>query len=240
MLSPASLADTNPIPVDCVTLPDVLDRLVGMTSDADVEAYLKQTQDLFLAGFSLPPLDKQPPGVRESTTSWSKRELAVFRLRQGLCDGSLRALVYSNSERFRLEPHDWRTASFIDRIVRGGFIYAGACESIGRHQGLRVLIRTTDFRRWLSAWRAAPAPALRPKQHDCFEWLQAQMLANPERAPKLQKQYFHEARDKFSVSQRLFKSIWKKALKASGAQWRAGRPSKASPRSRSAVVEGIS
>jgi hypothetical protein len=52
MLSHALFADTNPIPFDCVTLSDALDRLVVMQMSTPISSKCKT----YSAGFSLPLL----------------------------------------------------------------------------------------------------------------------------------------------------------------------------------------
>ena len=223
----------DPIISDHVTLPAVVRELTAKIADAEVDARLDQMQDLLWLCFGLPiPNNNGRDGASHATSApgvaaWKKRELAIRRIMTGLCDGSLPALVFDRAwgRPCLLEPTDWRAAALIDEIIRGGFIRACAGESIERHQESPVLIRESNFRRWLKRAKLSPAP-LRPNRRACFDWLTRDMRASSERAPKLQTDYMREAKARFNVSQRLFKAIWKQALQATGARWRRGRPPK--------------
>jgi hypothetical protein len=87
-----------------------------------------------------------------------------------------------------------------------------------------VLIPAADFERWLTQKPWISTQTRKPKRKECRDWLKAEMQASRERAPKLQNEYFLEAREKFNVSERLFKTIWKEARAETGAKWGAGRP----------------
>lgn len=215
MHSDTAFSATDPIIADHVTLPDAVRRLIAKISDADVNAGDGKNQS--------------PDGIScSSVTAWKKRELAIGMIRQGLCDGSLQAIVFDwiLERPFLLEPIDWGSASFIDQIIRGGFIRASAGESIGRHLQSRVLMQESTFRRWLKQRAHSSKLARVPKHRVCLNWLTEHMRASPERAPKSQKEYFREAKECSYVSERQFKKIWKEALQATGAQWRPGRPPK--------------
>ena len=228
MRSDTALSAIDPIVADHVTLPDAVIRLTAKISDADVNVGLDQILGLRF-GFQIPNGDQKGYGVASSSmTAWKKRERAIGLIRQGLCDGSLRAVVFNRtSERpFPLDLIDWRSASFIDQIIRSGFICASVGESIGRHLHSRVLMQESTVRRWLKQQVTSSDLVRAPKHRACLNWLTEQMRANPERAPKLQKEYFREAKKSCHVSGRQCKKIWKQALQATGAQWGPGRPPK--------------
>jgi hypothetical protein len=234
MPSRAFLSTIDPIPLNYITLPAAVKKLTAKILDSDVSACLDQTQDLLRDSFGLPTLNnydiKQTPSVPSSPSvnAWKRRELAIRQIRKALCDGDLLAVVFDSMSRqpFLLEPVDWRAASLIDQTIRGGIIHARPGESIGRHAGSRVLITERDFRRWLKLWKPLSVSARAPTRHACLNWLRDQMLANPERSAKTQKGLFVEANERFNVSWRSFKEIWKEARQATGARWGAGRPSK--------------
>jgi hypothetical protein len=212
-----------------ISLPGLLREMTAKITDAELDACPDQLQHVLRLCFGLPPNNNWRNGAfhAASATPWRKRELAIGRIITGLCDGSLPALVFdrASGQLHLLEPADWRTAAFIDEIIRSGFIRACAGESIGRHHGHEVLIRDSNSRRWQKRGNFSPGP-LRPNRRACRDWLTSQMLASPERAPKLQTDYMREAKARFNVSQRPFKALWKEALQATGARWRRGRPAR--------------
>jgi hypothetical protein len=232
----ALFSSSDPIPLDHVTLPEALARLTLAVPDREVDPRLDQTRDLLRTIFGLPALG--PDGgdhaaalpSDQSFTKWTKRELAIRLMRRGLGDHSLPARVFEPALQclLRLEPADWRWAALVDQIIRGGIVDALPGESIGCHQGCRVLIAASDFERWLAQKPWISTQTRKPKRKECGDWLKAEMLASPERAPKLQSEYFLEARQKFNVSDRLFKTIWKEAREEAGAKWGPGRPLKSS------------
>ena len=145
MPSRAFLSTIDPIPLNYITLPAAVKKLTANIFDSDVSACLDQTQDLLRNSFGLPTLNnydiKQTPSVPSSPSvnAWKRRELAIRRIRRGLCDGDLLAVVFeSDSRQLLLEPTDWRTSSLIDQTIRGGIIHARPGESVGRHAGSRV------------------------------------------------------------------------------------------------------
>ena len=144
---------------------------------------------------------------------------------EALCRGTLTAIVLgSDGAFFRLEVVDWRRAAFWQQIIRGGFIRSSVGESIGRHEGKRVLILEAE----LSDWRAArkrSKPASAAKM--CADWLEAKMRASPQVKDQSKAEYRREAIDNFGVSGREFIALWKTAIAKTGAQWDLpGRPSK--------------
>jgi hypothetical protein len=239
MRSRVGLSAIDPIYSNHVTLPDVVRAVTARIADPELDTGsdltqfdigLDLTQGRLPICFDVPILrDGGNQGIPlQGLIAWRNRELAIRRIWTGLCDGTLPAVVFDPvlGQPLLLEATDWRTASMIDQIIRGGFIHASACESIGRHQGARVQIPESGFRRWLKQWAHPSAPARAPRRSACLEWLREHMLANLDRAPKPQKQLFREASARFFVSERLFKEIWKDALHATGARWRPGRPPK--------------
>ena len=161
---------TDPIPLDYATLPDVVARLAGDFSNRDIGVRREKFERIHQ--ITNDPIEEARS--RESTEDprfadilandrkqWIKRNHAVEDTYEALCHGTLTAIVLGSDGRFfRLEAVDWRGAAFWQQIIRGGFIRSSAGESIGRHEGKRVLIVEAE----LSDWRAArklskPAPA---------------------------------------------------------------------------------
>jgi hypothetical protein len=223
---------TDPIPMDYATLPDVVALVAGDFSNRDIGVRREKFERIHQ--ITNDPIEEARS--RESTEDprfadilangrkqWIKRNHAVEDTYEALCHGTLTAIVLGSDGRFfRLEAVDWRGAAFWQQIIRGGFIRSSAGESIGRHEGKRVLILEAE----LSDWRAArklskPAPAAKA----CADWLEQKMHASPEHKPQSKPAYCRQAIDNFGVSGRQFDAIWESAIAKTGARWdRPGRP----------------
>jgi hypothetical protein len=228
----AAITPTDPIPLNCATLPDVVARVASDLSNRDIGVRREKFERIH--EITNDPIEKarsqestEDPGFADLLANgrrqWIKRHLAVEDAYEALCRGTLTAIVLgSDGTFFRLEAADWRRAALWQQIIRGGFIRASVGESIGRHEGKRVLILEAE----LSDWRAArklskPAPAAKA----CADWLEQKMLANPQVKDQSRAEYRREAIDNFGVSGRQFDAIWKSAIAKTGARWdRPGRP----------------
>ena len=214
----------DPIPLDHVTLPEVVTLLTAQMSNRDIATAPPPTVLQTLLG----PLDGSPtmgsgPNA-ESFAAWCKREEAVRVIRLAVLNGGLTAKIAAASGFVRLEKADWQYVAFYDQIIRSGVIRSSVGERIGRHEGSRLLIdkaEVLELLRKRQQWKPAPAAK------KCADWLEAEMRASPEHKPRPKPTYCREAVENFGVSVRQFSTIWKSAIAKTGANWnRQGRPSK--------------
>ena len=153
-----------------------------------------------------------------ATVAWMKREHAIAVLHNALCDHSLSAKIWEFDLQvyYRLDSADWRDAAFRDQIIRGGVIRSSSGESIGRHDGRRVLISKADFAE-LQRRRRRLGPA--PASQKCAAWLEKEMRDGPAQKRKSKQAFCAEAMDYFAVSKRQFNLIWKSAIGKTGVSW---------------------
>jgi hypothetical protein len=215
----------DPIPLDRLTLPEVVALLAAKISKRDIQ--MAPPPPILQQIFG--PLERAPRigsgNSSEILAFWLKREHAILETSQALGDGSLPAIIWNPVMRefVRLLPEDWRRAAFQDQMVRGGVVRSSAGERIGPHEGGRLLVDKADVFKLLSRrQRSKPAPAAQK----CADWLEQKMRASPERKPQSKPAYCREAVQNFGVSVRQFSAIWKSAIAKTGARWdRRGRPS---------------
>jgi hypothetical protein len=217
----------DPILEKFTTLPEAVARLAAKTADGDIEAArrkLRQSREKF--GFPLPDVQSNESADigsyskprKEDVSDWTKRELAILKLRLALQDGALIGFVRdpASGTMFRLEPGDWRGAAFWEDIIRGGVIRSSACESIEPHHGRRVLIEEAALNKWLMRKRDRET---RAADKGCLGWLEGKMFASPDRNLRPKRDWFREAEEKFGVSRRAFNGAWKSAILRTGSQW---------------------
>ncbi len=161
----------DPIPLDHVTLPEVVTLLTAQMSNRDIATAPPPTVLQTLMG----PLDwslamGSGPNA-ESFAAWCKREEAVRVIRLAVLNGGLTAKIAAASGFVRLETADWQYVAFYDQIIRSGVIRSSVGERIGRHEGSRLLIDKAEA---LSC-SAKGSSGNRPPLGKCADWLEAEM-----------------------------------------------------------------
>lgn len=218
----------DPIPAGYVTLDEAVARLTADIPDVDVpRKYLQEGMDWWVAQFggsewTADELSKARRGQAHSTLLWTKRQLAIRKLREALIDGSLPALVRhpGSGDLYRLTPADWSRTTLARETIISGVIPPSVFDATERHQGRRVLLEKAVLDKWLTQ-----RPRRATDANTCLSWLTAAMQVTPAKSPQTKSEWFAEAKANFGIiSEREFDRLWLQAKRETGAAWGAGRP----------------
>ena len=238
----------DPIPTGFITLPEALQRIAVLVSEAHLEiakAELQEkVQSIAAVRQSKESTDRTSSELSESEAAgaatscgpsdqawrhWNKRNFAVTKLLVALQTDAISAMVRDpdSSGLFRLTASDWRFEPFWEQIIRGGVIPLHASRGLAPHRQRTVLIETVRFEAWLNSETQTWAEA--DKEDLCRKWLASKMRLSLTDKQKTKAQWFREANTKLSVSQRGFNRAWSAAIEDTGANWASpGAPNKSS------------
>ncbi|MET3839709.1 hypothetical protein [Bradyrhizobium sp. OAE829] len=216
----------DPIPLDYMTLPEVVALRAAAISNRQIEMAFPEPllQQIFGKLHRLPNARDENESRRMGLSFWRKRELAILEIIEALASARLSAIVWEPAilAFVRLSSEDWHHAAFNDQMIRSGVIRSSTGERTERYEGRRLLVDNAEVLRWMEKReRSKPAPAAKV----CADWLKQKMRASPENKPQPKPALRLEAMENFGVSGRQFDAIWKSAIAKTGARWdRRGRP----------------
>jgi hypothetical protein len=219
-------------PMEFATLPATLKLVAADIADVDLARDRNtlrrkfKAADIFLTEIIGSSRDPYPTVNKASRDSWSTRELAVIRVREGINNGTF-AIFFRDPQSgllIQVAPEDLCRAVYCEEIMRGGVVRAAAGESIEKYRGWEALTKTVSVKQWRAAEKSRRPAADEAK---CRAWLLEAMLANPTRSIKAKLEWQTEARQLFGVTVRAFNRAWRSAIEESGSTWnRAGAPRK--------------
>src|SRR6516165_9827470 len=133
----------DPIPAGFITLPEALQRIAVLVSEAHLEIAKAELQEaapsIAAIRQSKESADRASSELSESEAAgaatsyepseeawreWNKRNFAVSKLRVALQTDAIPAMVRNpdSGALFRLKASDWRFEPFWEQIIRGGVI----------------------------------------------------------------------------------------------------------------------
>lgn len=130
----------DPLSVGFIGLDQAVVRLAAVITDREVDG-----------GSNL--------GLENGNAFWAlaqlahrKREKAIARLYEALCNGALITRVQHPvlGTLIQLSGSNWRSAAFWRDTIIGGNVHAQLREDIARYDGWSVLLEGSEFERWLA------------------------------------------------------------------------------------------
>jgi hypothetical protein len=207
----------DPIPMNFLSVDDAVQRLAARISK-------RETGFLSFERTCHAPGDPGFAGPSANALhTWNQQSIACAEFEDAFRSGETEGcyLLDGSPDRImKFERQDWWRCAFLREILRGGFVRAGVGEPIERADGRRVLIGEKAFAKLLRT-RSSSRPAAVRK--DCAEWLQDLMRTGAKKKSKAKHQA--EAFQRFGISEREFRRIWRASIKKTESNWgRPGRP----------------